>query len=87
MSSERLWIDGRWVASAGNQTIPVINPVSGETISQSADATAGDVACFGMAGADMPHDFDQLNASLPQLGLECPFTVRNDVISILRAGG
>jgi betaine-aldehyde dehydrogenase len=43
MSSERLWIDGRWVASTGNQTIPVINPVSGETISQSADATAGDV--------------------------------------------
>jgi acyl-CoA reductase-like NAD-dependent aldehyde dehydrogenase len=43
MSSERLWIDGRWVASAGNQTIPVINPVSGETIGQSADATAGDV--------------------------------------------
>lgn len=45
-----------------------------------------DVACFGMAGADLPHDFQQLNASLTELGLGCPFTVRNDVISILRAG-
>lgn len=45
-----------------------------------------DVACFGMAGADMPHDFEQLNTRLKQLDLGCPFTVRNDVISILRAG-
>jgi N-acetylglucosamine kinase-like BadF-type ATPase len=59
-------------------------------VKQAVDSTlqggTPDVACFGMAGADMPHDFDQLNARLRQLGLECPFTVRNDVISILRAG-
>jgi N-acetylglucosamine kinase-like BadF-type ATPase len=45
-----------------------------------------DAVCFSMAGADMPHDFTRLQSKLSELDLHCPFTVRNDVIGILRAG-
>jgi N-acetylglucosamine kinase-like BadF-type ATPase len=50
------------------------------------DGRTPDTACFCMAAADMPHDFAQLNAKLKELHLDCPFTVRNDVIGVFRAG-
>lgn len=54
-----------------------------------AEALAGrqpDAACFSMAAADLPHDFAKLTTKLTELPLNCPFTVRNDVLGALRAG-
>lgn len=45
-----------------------------------------DATCFCMAGADLPHDFENLHAKLGELELNCPFTIRNDVLGALRAG-
>jgi N-acetylglucosamine kinase-like BadF-type ATPase len=60
------------------------------SVSQAVDAALADraphSACFCLASADMPHDFAQLNAKLSELHLDCPFTIRNDVIGIFRAG-
>lgn len=43
MSNNRLWINGEWVASKNASTIPVVNPITGEVIDQSADADPSDV--------------------------------------------
>jgi N-acetylglucosamine kinase-like BadF-type ATPase len=45
-----------------------------------------DAACYCMAAADMPHDFAQIRSRLIQIDLSCPFKIRNDVVSIFRAG-
>ncbi len=39
----KLWIDGQWVDSEGSKRIPIENPVTGETLSESADSSAADV--------------------------------------------
>jgi betaine-aldehyde dehydrogenase len=39
----KLWIDGQWVDSQSNKTIPIENPATGEQIGESADASAADV--------------------------------------------
>lgn len=45
-----------------------------------------DSVCFCMAGADLPHDFDNLYDRLRALEFACPFSIRNDVLGALRAG-
>ncbi len=57
-----------------------------QAVEAALDGRAPDAACFCMAAADMPHDFAQLNARLSELHLGCPFTIRNDVIGVFRAG-
>ena len=43
-------------------------------------------ACFCLAGADLPYDFVQLGSKIEELDLNCPYTIRNDVIGVFRAG-
>jgi N-acetylglucosamine kinase-like BadF-type ATPase len=55
-------------------------------VDQVLEGRTPDAACFCMAGADLPHDFDNLYIKLSGLGFECPFIIRNDVLGALRAG-
>ena len=63
---------------------------AGSNIKSATDAAlsgrTASAACFCLAAADMPHDFVQLRSKMSELGLGCPFTVRNDVIGVFRAG-
>jgi len=63
---------------------------AGSNIKSATDAAlsgrTANAACFCLAAADMPHDFVQLRSKMSELGLGCPFTVRNDVIGVFRAG-
>lgn len=43
MENCKLWIDGKWVSSQGNQTLSLVSPVTGEIIGEAADATRHDV--------------------------------------------
>lgn len=45
-----------------------------------------DAVCYCMAAADMPHDFAQLDSRLNGLIPNRPYSIRNDVIGIFRAG-
>lgn len=45
-----------------------------------------DAACFSMAAADTPIDFQKLNQKMTELQLPGVFTLRNDVMGIFRAG-
>lgn len=45
-----------------------------------------DAVCYCMAAADMPHDFAQLDSRLNGLIPGSPYSIRNDVIGIFRAG-
>ena len=57
-----------------------------EALETALNGQTPDAACFCMAGADLPHDFDNLSAQLAELQLGCSFTLRNDVLGALRAG-
>jgi N-acetylglucosamine kinase-like BadF-type ATPase len=53
------------------------------------DALTGrepDAICLGMAGADIPYDFEQIRGALEMLGWTCPVVLHNDLINIFRAG-
>lgn len=43
MSSNKLWINGEWITSSSPNVLPIANPITEETIGQSADASASDV--------------------------------------------
>ena len=43
METNKLWIDGEWVTSRSSQTIPLVNPATGEQIGVSVEATAEEV--------------------------------------------
>ena len=43
MQTHKLWINGRWADSHGNNRMPVENPVTGEIIAEVIDATREDV--------------------------------------------
>ena len=43
METNKLWIDGEWVASRSSRTIPLVNPATGEQIGVSVEATAEEV--------------------------------------------
>jgi len=51
--------------------------ISGESVS---------LACFGLAGADFPEDFEMLRAAMEQLGLARSVIIENDAIIGMRAG-
>lgn len=64
-----------------------------QSVQTATQAALGDLdldperASFCMAAADMPQDFVNLREGITGLGIiNCPFTVHNDVIGIVRAG-
>jgi len=62
-----------------------INSVTTATTAALNGATP-DAVGYCMAGADMPHDFGLLHGVLPAVAPNVPYTLRNDVIGIFRAG-
>jgi N-acetylglucosamine kinase-like BadF-type ATPase len=58
-----------------------------EAVQGALDGLSAERASFCMAAADMPQDFLNLENGISALHIiDCPFTVHNDVISIVRAG-
>lgn len=57
-----------------------------QAVDEALQGRTPDAACFCMAGGDLPHDFDNLNAKMESLNLGAPLTIHNDVLGALRAG-
>ena len=79
-----------WSTTAGSNYHIVGIDLAYASVRQGIDSVlAGrmpDAAVFCMAGADLPHDFAQLQAKLKDLTPNCPVAIRNDVIGVFRAG-
>lgn len=79
-----------WGLGGGSnyQTMGMATAVAGVSAATAAalNGQTPDAAGFCLAGADMPHDFRVLGEQLDALFPNFPYTLRNDVIGIFRAG-
>jgi N-acetylglucosamine kinase-like BadF-type ATPase len=75
-------------APSPDAALDAVRDATAEALTE-AGATGADVAaaCFGLAGADWPEDFEYIRSGLqPRLGLGSPPMVVNDAIGAIRAG-